>query len=208
MRLEKEVVGFYISGHPLDQFKVEIENFCTCTVDNIYNFKNQTVTIAGIITKLVIRQSKTGRPFGIFTVEDYASSLEMFISGEELRKNQHMLHVGDFVYIKGKVGDKFNQPDTLEFKPLTIELLSEVRKKLSKGVLLNIRLEHLDSALIEKIEQISLENPGECTLKLMVEDHEENIFIELLSRKFKVNPHNELINKLEDLKKVEYKVLS
>ncbi|MDQ3392756.1 MAG: DNA polymerase III subunit alpha [Bacteroidota bacterium] len=208
LRLEKEVVGFYISGHPLDQFMVEIANFCTCTVDNFANFKNQTITIAGIITKLVIRQGKTGRPFGIFTVEDYASSLEMFISGEELRKNQHMLHIGEFVYIKGKVCDKYNQPDVLEFRPLTIELLSEIRKKLSKGLLLKIKVEDLDINLIESIERLSTENPGDCSLKLMVEDHEENIFVELLSRKFKINPHNELIKKLDALKKVDYKVLS
>ncbi|CAN5198781.1 DNA polymerase III subunit alpha [soil metagenome] len=208
LKLEKEVVGFYISGHPLDQFKIEMENFCSCTVDMIENYKNQTINVAGIITKLAIRQNKMGKPFALFSIEDYAASLDMFLSGEDFRKNQHMLHPGDFVYIKGKVVERYNQPDVWEFKPLSIQLLSEIRNKLSKGIVLNLKLEHIDQNLIESIERISKDHPGDCTLKMMVEDSEGNMMVELLSRKFKINPDNHFIDQIDDLKKLKYKVLS
>ncbi len=208
LKIEKEVVGFYISGHPLDQFKLEIENFCSCTVDKIDQFKSQDITVAGIITKNVIRQNKRGNPFALFSIEDYEASLDMALFGEEFRKNQHLLHPGEFVFIKGKVQERYNQPGLWELKPLHIQLLSEVREKLSKGILLRINAQEIDMALVEKLEAITAKYPGNMPLKVQLYDGHEDIQVELLSRTIKINLVNDLMTEIEELKKIHYKVLA
>ena len=208
LRIEKEVVGFYISGHPLDQFRLEIKSFCTCTVDKIENYKNHDISVAGIITKFNERYSKNGRPFGLFTIEDFEASLDMAMFGEEYLKNKHLISIGSFVYIKGKVTERYNQPGIWELRPHTIQLLSEIRDKLSKEILLKVKLEDVNDGLVDQLEQLSNDHPGKCPLKVRVSDLDEKISVELLSRKFKVSPENDLIDELEKLKKVSYHILN
>ncbi|MGI9542281.1 MAG: DNA polymerase III subunit alpha, partial [Cyclobacteriaceae bacterium] len=208
LKIEKEVVGFYISGHPLDQFRLEIKSFCTCTVDRIENYKNHDISVAGIITKFNERYSKNGRPFGLFTIEDFEASLDMAMFGEEYLKNKHLISIGSFVYIKGKVTERYNQPGIWELRPHTIQLLSEIREKLSKEILLEVKLEDVNDGLVDQLEELSNNHPGKCPLKVMISDLDENISVELLSRKYKVSPENDLIDELEKLNKVSYHILN
>ena len=208
LKIEKEVVGFYISGHPLDQFKLEIENFCTCTVDKIEQYKGQDICIAGIITKNVIRQGKRGNPFALFSIEDYEGSLDMALFGEDFRKNQHLLHPGEFIFIKGKVDERYNQPGLWEVKPLHIQLLSEIREKMSKGLLLRINAQDIDMPLVDKLEAITEKFPGNCPIRLQIYDGAENMQVELLSRNYKIGLANDFILEIDGLKKVQYKVLA
>ncbi len=208
LKLEKDVLGFYISGHPLDQFRLEINNFCTCTLDNIERYKNQDITVAGIVSKSITRQNKNGQPFGLFTIEDYQTSLDMAMFGEDFLSNKHMLSPGEFIYIKGKVQERYNQPDVWELRPQTIQLLTEVREKLTKGLQLSMDVQFLNTSLIDQLEELFEANPGKCYLKINVVDPTENVTVELQSRKYKVNPHNDLISALDKFNEVGYAVLS
>src|SRR5690606_3353851 len=127
LRLEKEVVGFYISGHPLDQYRVDIQHFCTCSTDKIEEDKGKEISVAGIVTKSVSRQTKTGKSFGLFTIEDYEGSLEMAMFGEEYLKHQHLLGVGQYVFVTGKVQERYNQIGMWELRPTSIQLLADIR---------------------------------------------------------------------------------
>ena len=207
LKIEKDVVGFYISGHPLDQFKLEIENFCTCTVDKVENYKGQDISVGGIITKTMERYSKNGNPFGLITIEDYEASLEMALFGEDYLKNRHMLVMGSFVHVKGKVQERYKQPGLWELRPSQIQLLSDLRDKLSKGILLNINLEDLNKQLIDELERITKENPGDCLLKINILDFQEGHNVELISRKFRVSPSNVLVKDLDNLGNISMKVL-
>src|SRR5690606_8425357 len=71
LRREKDVVGFYISGHPLDQFKLEIDSYCTCALNQLDDYKGRDVNVAGMVTEIVIRTGRNGNPFALFTIEDY-----------------------------------------------------------------------------------------------------------------------------------------
>ena len=89
LRREKEVVGIYISGHPLDDFKKEIKAFCKNTVSDfsrLEEFVNRELTVAGVITDVQHRVSKNGKGWGLFTLEDYNESYELRIFGEEYLK--------------------------------------------------------------------------------------------------------------------------
>jgi DNA polymerase-3 subunit alpha len=207
LKYEKEVVGFYISGHPLDQFKLEIENFCSDTIDNIENYKNKEVCIAGIVTKNVVRQGRNGNPFALFSIEDYNGSLDMALFGEDYVNLSKYITVGQFVYIKGKVQLRYGTNDQWEVKPTQIQLLSELRKKLCKGLHVSLDLARVNGKVVEELAKIAQSQPGDCYLKVVLHDTEDKMQIETVARKFKVFPTNELIDQLSALEGLSYKLI-
>ena len=208
LRIEKEVVGFYISGHPLDQFKLDIKHFCTCPVNAYEKYKGEKISVAGIVTKFNERMSKNGRPFGLFSIEDFEDSLDLAMFGEDYLKFKHLLGIGSFIFIDGQVVERYKQPGVWELKPYNIQLLSEIRDKKSKGLQIQISLHSLTSELVEKLETLSQEYPGPCHLKLHLADHHENIEVETLSRKFQVKPQNELMTALDEISDISYRILN
>ena len=208
LRIEKEVVGFYISGHPLDQFKLDIKHFCTCPVNAYEKFKGEKISVAGIVTKSNERMSKNGRPFGLFSIEDFEDSLDLAMFGEDYLKFRHLLIIGSFIYIDGQVVERYKQPGVWELKPYNIQLLSEIRDKKSKGIQIQISLHNLTNELVDQLETLSQEYPGPCQLKLCVADHHENIEVETLSRKFQVKPQNELMTALDGISNISYRILN
>lgn len=206
LKIEKEVTGFYISGHPLDQFKLEIESFCTCTVDRITQYQNKEVAVAGIITKSMERQTNTGKPFALVTIEDYQTSLDMAFFGEDFLSNRHRLSLGEFVYVKGRVEERYNRPGVWELRPQAVQLLTEIREKMTGGIQLTIPLEHLSQNLIERLEALSAEYQGNCPVKVCVHDEQENMTIDMLSRKYRWQPGGQLFGALEELDGVSYQL--
>ncbi|MDO1447436.1 DNA polymerase III subunit alpha [Rhodocytophaga aerolata] len=207
LKYEKEVVGFYISGHPLDQFKLEIDNFCSDTIDNIENYKNKEVCIAGIVTKNVVRQGRNGNPFALFSIEDYNGSLDMALFGEDYVNLSKYITVGQFVYIKGKVQLRYGTNDQWEVKPMQIQLLGELRKKLCKGLHVNLDLARVNHKVVEELARIAQSHTGDCYLKVVLHDTEDKMQIETVARKFKIFPTNELIDQLSSLEGLSYKLI-
>jgi DNA polymerase-3 subunit alpha len=206
LKLEKEVLGFYISGHPLDQFKLEINNFCTCTLDKIADFKNSDIAVAGIINRSVVKQGRNGQPFGLFSIEDYQTSVDLAMFGEEFLSFKHLINIGEFIYIKGRVEERYNQPGVWELRPKTIQLLSEIREKLTKGLHLYLYGDNISGPLVDHLEELFANHPGNCTLRLSVLDETENIGVDLHSMKYRISPDNDLMRALEKIKEVSIKV--
>ena len=113
---------------------------------------------------------------------------------------------GWFLYIKGVVVTKQWGDQRPEFKINSIQLLSEIREKLSKSIQVNIKPAFVNDEIIGKIEDILGQHPGKCSLKVNLVDESENISVDLLSRKFLVNPNDELLKSLTDLPEVDFKV--
>ena len=206
LRIEKEVVGFYISGHPLDQFKLEIDNFCTCRVDQYDNYRGQHINIAGIVSKFVERQTKRGLPFGLFTIEDFDGSADLALFGEAFMKYRHLISMGQFIYLSGTVEERYNRPGQWEFQAKQIELLSDIREKKTKSIILTLDLNLIKQDTIDKLESLSSEYHGNCELKVNVKDNIEKISVEMLSRKFKVNPSNEFIREIQSIPNTAYSI--
>ena len=115
LRREKEVVGIYISGHPLDDFKREIKAFCKNTVSDFARLEehvNRELTVAGVITDVQHRVSKNGKGWGLFTLEDYNESYELRIFGEEYLKFRHFLMINSFVHVRAYVREGWVNRDT------------------------------------------------------------------------------------------------
>ncbi|WP_026461936.1 DNA polymerase III subunit alpha [Adhaeribacter aquaticus] len=188
LRREKEVVGFYISGHPLDQFSLEIESYCTCGLDKIVEHKNKDINVAGILSNIVIRTAKNGNPFALFTLEDYDSTLNMALFGEDYVKFSPYLKEGMFVFIRGKVQLRYKSEDQWELKPMNIQLLGDIADKMANGVRLDIDILTLNDLLIDRIEEAASSSPGGKKLELMLIDTTERLAIEMFSRKYRIDP--------------------
>ncbi len=207
LKIEKDVVGFYISGHPLDQFKVEIDNFCTCPVQQIEDYKNKVVHLAGIVVKATERLTKKGQPFGLFTIEDFNGTLDMALFGEDYLKNKHFLAMGNFLYLTGRVEERYNQPGVWEFRPKTFHLLAEIRDELSKEVELLIDVTRLNEIFVEAIERLVQNHHGKCRLKVIVYDETEQIKVDLMAKKYLIAPSNEFFAEISALEGIQAKIV-
>ncbi|WP_286742334.1 DNA polymerase III subunit alpha [Roseivirga sp. UBA1976] len=209
LKLEKEVIGFYVSGHPLDQFEIELDSFCK-PISDINKYPNQDIAIGGIVNSVRNGQTKNGKPFGVVSIEDYNGSTELFLMGEKYISNAPYLRPGEFLYIRGRVELNWRKkkeiqenpainptPDDWELQTQSISLLSELREKNTKGVYVKLNARLVDQELIETIMELTRQNEGDRMLKVELIDKEENISVELISRKVKIDANQTLIKALK-----------
>ncbi|WP_373523146.1 DNA polymerase III subunit alpha [Aquiflexum sp.] len=211
LNIEKEVVGLYISGHPLDQFRVEIESFTNTPMTEFPDMdslrKKGEIKAAGMVTSFAHRTTKTGKPFGTLTMEDYFGGHTFFLFGDDYIRFKEYFMTGWFLYISGSVHPNKWKENEYEFKINSIILLNEVRGKMIKGLRVNIDLDDLTLDLMEKLETITQKYKGEAKLYINVIDSKENITLDLMSKKFTVDPSNEMINDLGQIPEVVYQII-
>lgn len=188
---EKEVTGFYISGHPLDKFKKTIDRFCTHEAATLKNesasLVGQTVSIAGMIIESNQRTSKNGSYYGQFVVEDFSGSISLMLFSEEYLKRKHLLSVGNNVFIQIKVEERYNQPGVMNLQIAEMMLLEETMNKLTKKINLFVNAEKTNDQDVSNLVQIINGNEGECALVLSIKNPENGKILSLKSDK-RVNP--------------------
>lgn len=206
LKYEKEVVGIFISGHPLDEYDLELKYFCNASLDKIFEkdekgimpFANKDVFVAGMVTNVQERYSKNGNPFCIFKLEDYQGSIEISLFGTDYVNLARFIGQDRFVYIKGKVQQRWNRQDDWEFKPVQIQLLSEIREKMCKEIKVTLDIERVNSQFVNKMDELIKAYPGQCSFLLTVRDPAEKVELTMLSRKNKVSVSNDFLNSLKE----------
>lgn len=210
LHFEKEVVGVYISGHPLDNFRFELDAFCNMPLGNLGDLEGhegRETKVGGIVASVEHRLTKTGKPFGKMIVEDYSGRFEFLLWSEDYLKFKSFLMPGLFLFIEGVVVRKSWGDQSLEFKIKNIDLLNELGLKRTKGLQLKMETSAVSSELIGQIEKVCNEFTGGCPLYLKIKDEKENINLELLSRKFRVKPVNEMVKKIKRIPDLEVEVM-
>jgi DNA polymerase III subunit alpha len=192
LKNEKDVVGIYISGHPLDDFKLEVENFTTCTLDRVETFKNQKVKIAGFVSSARHRISQKGTGYGTFMLQDFNGSLEIPMFSEDYAKWKHLFIEGESLYVIGSMKQRYNSEE-FQFKVEDVKMLSSIAGTLAESVTINIPLELLDEKMLNEIDRISKEHKGRNTLKFRVIDNLNAQSIAMSSGGRKVNADNDFI---------------
>ena len=209
LNIEKEMVGLYISGHPLDQYKFEINHLCTGTLGDLKELKRgKELRIGGILSSVQHRVSKKGNPFGQFTLKDYNDSHTFYLFSKDYLKFKPILEAGWFLHISGSSQPRWNSEE-LEFKIHAMEPLSEIRENMTKGLELRMRLNDVNEMVIDEIEQMVTKYPGKCSLKFSVLGVFEDraIELEMLSRKFSVDLNDDVMNDLKNIEEMDVKVL-
>ena len=207
---EREITGMYLSGHPLDSFKIEIDHFCnTKLIDlnsDLIRFRNRDITIAGIVTEAAHRTTKTGKPFGTMVIEDFTDTYRLAMFSEEYLKLRHFLKPNEFLFISGKVELRYRTDDVYEFKPHKIQLLSEIRNRLAKTITMQLSLDDVSEDFIDELNNLLASNKGQCRINFVIGDREENLNVELHSKSHKVDLNDEFFKSLEGIKCVAYKL--
>ncbi|PQJ80592.1 DNA polymerase III subunit alpha [Polaribacter porphyrae] len=202
---EKEVIGIYISAHPLDDFKNEMI-FCNSKLKNFKSDLNKIVgnnlSFAGIVTDVQHRVSKAGKGWAAFTIEDYGDSHEFRIFGEEYLKMKHFLVPNSFLFIRATIQPGWMNKNTgimgePRLKFTEMKLLHDIMDELCKKITIKIPLEEIKENTILNLETILKNNIGKQNLNFTIWDAKEKIEVSLPSRNTKIKVSNELLATLE-----------
>ncbi|NQZ78552.1 MAG: DNA polymerase III subunit alpha, partial [Ekhidna sp.] len=211
LNIEKEMVGLYISGHPLNQFQFEMDHLTNAGIHQLAEpekLQGREIRIGGVVSDVQHRTSKKGNPFGQFTLEDFNDNHTFYLFSQDYLKFKPMLEKGWFLYLTGNVQNRWNSEE-LEFKVQGIEHLSEIREKMTKGLELKMKLEDVNAVIVDEIERIAEQHPGKSLLKMSLVGVYENraINLEMLSRKFTIEPTDQLIKDLQTIEELKYRVI-
>lgn len=212
LNIEREMVGLYISGHPLDQYKFEMKFLMNATLADLKELDKHTgreLRFGGIVSSVQHRVSKKGNPFGQFTLEDFNDNYQFYLFSQDYIKFKPLLESGWFLYLTGIVQNRWKSPE-LELKITNIEPLGEIRERMTRGLELQLRLGDVNELLISELESYGKRFPGNCTLRLNVLGAYEDrmINLEMLSRKMTVDLNDELIKELDSMEEVNYRIIT
>ncbi|HIB46891.1 MAG TPA: DNA polymerase III subunit alpha [Flavobacteriaceae bacterium] len=213
LKQEKEVVGIYISGHPLDDFKVEMKNFTNCKVSNFNNLEkyvNRELCFGGIVSDVQHRESKAGKGWAIFTVEDYEDSYEFKIFGEEYLKWRHFLIPNSFIYARVFVKEGWTNRDTgkkgdprLQYN--FMQMLHDVMDNQAKKLTIQMPVQDLEDGKIERLKELFGYHKGDQHLHFTIYEVDEKVKLNMPSRTQKIKICNELLEELA-MDGVKYKL--
>ena len=210
LRQEKEITGFYITGHPLDDYKNEITNFCSVPVSELKTemkaYKGREVSFAGVVSSSVQKIGKNGKQYGSFIVEDYFDSIQFTLFSEDLLRFRHLLDEGTFVYVKAKVESRFDSPEQVNLRISSMNLLADVFEKFAKVLTVMIRLGDLNSGLVDHLRELAKKHKGKAVLRIqLVDDEDEKIYFDMTSKKMKVDV-KEFSKELDNYAGLRYRV--
>ena len=209
LNMEKEVVGFYISGHPLDNYKLEMDSFCNHQLSQVKELellKGKDIRIAGMVSKVEHRFTKSGKPFGTITIEDYYDSITFFLFGEDYPKYKPYMTEGWFLYAQCRVQERRWKEGELEMKLVSVELLSEIKDKALRSVVLKVDLKDITTELVNKITSLAEEYKGKHNLKFILNFQKEGYCLGLSSKKFKVRLEDSFLDHLKQIPELELQI--
>ena len=202
LKIEKDILGLYVSGHPLDKYSFEIENICNTNFKKIKNNEvigKSVLFVAGIVTKVEHKISKNGKPYGNVVIEDFSDPYNFIFFSEDYVKFKNFFEEGWFLFLNGKMKNKWNNPDELEFKVDNISLLSKTREKHVKELHIKLDIENINKNLIDELNKnFDSAKGGNCHLKVTVlsRNNGKNISVDMISRDIKFHLNDDIIKTL------------
>ncbi|MBX9784350.1 MAG: DNA polymerase III subunit alpha [Chitinophagaceae bacterium] len=187
---EKEITGMFISGHPLDHFRFEMTYYKIMKLTDFNEFKEaitlhanpfQQFRLAGLVTAHNQRVTKTGKQFGICTIEDYSGNTEFALFGEDYVRFKDHFTVGSVVFVTGAFKTRWNKTDEFEFKISNVLLLETVKRSLTRQVVVDIEPRFVTEEMVSFIEKNIKKNPGKSSLRINLTEPKENWKISMLT---------------------------
>ena len=194
---EKNLIGIYLSSHPLDDYKLEISSYCTKEISladlsgDLTGLTGRDLAFAGIVTETQEGFTKTGKPFSSLTLTDYNSAYKFMFFGNDFVNFGNFCKKGLFLLMKGRIETKWRGSDQLEFKTNKIELLQELAEK-AESLKITLSAESLTDEFVGEFDKILSKSQGKSLLKFVVQDTYSSIRLELFSRTRRVGLTPEL----------------
>uniref|UniRef100_UPI003FD8CF71 DNA polymerase III subunit alpha n=1 Tax=Alistipes putredinis TaxID=28117 RepID=UPI003FD8CF71 len=198
---EREMIGLYLSAHPLDDYAVIIRNMCKTQLsdlDNLESLRGQEIAVAGMVIATQNLVTKTGKPWGKFTLEDYNGTHEFALFSKDYENFRKYLFNDYFLFIRGKVQPKPYNDKELEFKITSMVQLSEMRDTMIKEMYIQLAIEDITREMIEELTHRIKESEGSTTLRVNVYDRDAQVSVNMFSKRHKVSLTSNLVSFLED----------
>jgi len=214
LNFEREVIGFYLSAHPLDKYKTEMKFFTNCTVQQLLSeeglfrtveMQRREQRLGGVITQVTEKTSQKGSKYGIFTIEDFTGALDVSVFGEDYAKFSRFITQNNSLLILGFFQPGFRNPDIYEFKIRDIQLLDSVLEKLTRELVIELNLKQIEPIFIDNLYNLLNQQPkGGCAVKFAIMEPTMGR-IALLSRTLVIKINASIVKALQDLE-VEIKL--
>lgn len=206
---ERELVGIYLSAHPLDEYAIVLNHVCNTKVSDLSDLdaiSGKDLTIGGMVTGVRRGIAKNGNPYGIARIEDFTGSSELAFFGNDWVTFSGYLNEGTFLFIRAKCQGKRWKPEELEVKVGSMELLSDVKEKLIEKMTITIPLPDLNKELITELTTLIMSSPGSAELYFRVFDPDEKMTVDLMARPVKLSVQKDLISYLDSCPALEYRI--
>lgn len=205
---EKELVGIYLSAHPLDTYSVVLEELCTAHFADLNHkeqFANQDITLGGIVTEIRDGVGKRGNPYGFVRMEDYSGSDELRLFGNEWIEWRNYFIVGAPLYIRAKCQPRQWNPSEFELKINTIELMSVVKENNIEKLIVSIPIMALDETFVMELSSEFNKHPGKTEVFFKITDNDGQ-FLDFRSTEKKISVEKDLIAYLKSNTALGYKI--
>ncbi|MBR1414452.1 MAG: DNA polymerase III subunit alpha, partial [Prevotella sp.] len=208
---ERDLVGIYLSAHPLDEFKIVLDNLCNTRCDELQDVNElrtrEEVIVGGIVTDVRTRFDKRGNPCGFVTLEDFDGSGELAMFGEDWGRWNGMFTSGASVYVKGKVKQRYQFNDQLfDLKVSNIEYLQTVKDKAIDRITISLNSDLLNEQIVAELSELVNEHPGKTKLFFQLRDSTGKNHVLLRSRSQFVDVKHHLIDYIEHTEGLDYKI--
>ena len=206
---EGELLGLYISGHPLDEYSIVIKNLCTLSmseVEDLNPFLNQEVTMGGMVTQSNEYISKRGSAYGKVRIEDFSGSGEIAIFGDTWAQFKGYFSVGNSVFISARVAPRRWGDGEPDLQILKVDWLADVKDRKVQSITINANLHAIDMTLVAELSNLVLNSQGDSQLNFHVTDPETGQYVTLSRQDSRINVTAELINYIEAHPALTYKI--
>ena len=207
LKRERELVGIYLSAHPLDDYAVVLNHMCNLHCPQIGREMDkkafasiEELTFGGIVTSVSQRWTKTNKPFGIVTIEDFEGQGELALFGEDWTKWQSMLQEEYHIYITAQCVQRFrNNPDAYDMVIKKIEFLSDVKEKSIEKFTVYMDSTMFNDAQLTDLETTLKNSTGNVPLYINIHDAKNNTNVQLYSRNITVDVNKKLLTSLDEM---------
>ena len=208
---EKDLVGIYLSAHPLDDFSIILNNMCNTQCVEVGDRSRQEelsqreeVTFGGIVTKVTQKFTKRGSPFGLVTLEDFSGSGEIALFGEEWGKWNGKLSMGCSVFVKAKYVKMYPTSQSYTLAIQNVEYMQTVKNERIERLTIKMPSKCIDEALVNDLMTIVCDNPGHTELYFNIVDEEKQVNVLLRSEKQQIEVGKELIQYIDQRSEMSY----
>ena len=207
---ERDLVGIYLSAHPLDEYKVILDSLCNTSCQELEDVQRLTdreqVVLGGIVTAIRQKYTKTGKPCGFVTIEDFNGSGVLPLFGEDWGRWAGMFVEGSTVYILAEMKQRFRDSNLYDMKVTDVKYMQTVKDSTLTKLTISINTDKLDARTVEELNEIITENPGKTQLFFQLRDSQGKKHVLLKSQSRTVDVRSQLINYIDQQEALEYKI--
>jgi len=207
---ERELVGIYLSAHPLDEYKIILDNLCNAKCADLADMTKlngrEDIVLGGIVTGVRQKFTKSGEPCGFITIEDFEGSGELALFGRDWGQWNGMFTEGASVYVTARLQPRFQNSNQMELKVQNVEYLQAVKEKAIDRITISLVTDMLDDQIVEDLSEIISSHPGKTKLFFQLRDSQGRNHVLLRSKNEGVDVRHTLIDYIENHEMMDYQI--